>query len=245
MRCSTCFLIMIIYLCLSMSCENRIRKKQDVADTLNIETPIDSPIIDSVYPVFQFLGESIYRKENFDDTTYSVTSKNINLLYRSYNVNMLDEDIYVIESKKIYSDARYLFRLIKFRNGRQVAARTFYDYSLKKFYKSGNQIVVSMNSLYWSGDNYPSSFNSKIVILKDDLTLLRERVLAYKDGEYTYIDTMLITSDKKIYVEAIDIGFDADFKFRHILTFDSNLNKLSETIKQEMNDNQRSNRPDI
>lgn len=124
---------------------------------------------------FEFLGEAIGRPENFDKDTI-VTPENIDSLYRQYTVEaLLNGDYYLVRSKKSYTTSRYLSRLIQMKNGRQVAAKTFYDSEIdaNAVIRLKNRIIVGLNSL--RDNNYDSTFHMsthkcRIVVLSDSLT---------------------------------------------------------------------------
>lgn len=190
--------------------------------------------IDTIHVVslpFQFLGEKGKRKDNFDDTTHVVTLTNVERLYRAYEVSFYEDGEYcLIESKKVYEEARYLSRLIHFSHGKQVAARTFYDYSLRGFLHIDDRIIVGLNSLSWSGSNYPSSFDCKIVMMSKDFVPLKSNVEKYKHGgEYTYIDTMFITKEGNIQVDYVNTFFDGDGDYRYTIIYDEKLHNLSKS----------------
>lgn len=83
----------------------------------------------SAKPNYCCLGEGRDRPENFDKCPVTVTEENIRHLYRKYEVKKLEgTDLYLVQSDRIYTTSRYLNRLIKMENGKQVAARTFYGW---------------------------------------------------------------------------------------------------------------------
>ena len=223
------YVFLLVIPLLLCSCSNERSDKRSASSVV-----VNSSQTDSVDSSFQFLGEAINRDENFDDTDHVVTVDNVMQLYRSYDVTSLGDGYYLVESKKAYTNSRYLSRLLKFNDGVQIAAKTFYDYSLCDFCKMDEKLIVGLNSLQWSNPNYPSSFKCKVVAMSKELVPIKEKTLSYDDGEYTYIDTMYITTENKIYVEAVSIMcFDCDYDYHYHVTFDNNLNKISESKKVE------------
>lgn len=148
---------------------------------------------------FVFLGEAANRPENFNHNTV-VTPNNIENLYVNYIVYPLFEgDYYLIRSKKSYKTSRYLSRLIHMKNGRQVAAQTFYDTRIEPNHvlRIKSNIIVGLNSL--DINNYDSTFQytsnqCRVVVLSENLTPLKGKKYYCKEGR-TSIETLLQNSD--------------------------------------------------
>ena len=152
---------------------------------------------------FEFLGEAIGRPENFDKDTI-VTPENIDSLYRQYTVEaLLGGDYYLVRSKKSYTTSRYLSRLIRMKNGRQVAAKTFYDSDIdaNAVIRLKNRIIVGLNSL--RDNNYDSTFHisthqCRIVVLSDSLTpIIGKRF--YSQNGHTYIESLMQNTDSTFF----------------------------------------------
>lgn len=116
---------------------------------------------------FVFLGDGyengVFRPENFDRGTI-VTPENIDSLYNQYNVyTLFNGDYYLIRSKKSYTTSRYLSRLIQMKEGKQVAAKTFYDSEIdaNKVIKLRDKLIIGLNSL--RVNNYDSTFISRVI----------------------------------------------------------------------------------
>lgn len=152
---------------------------------------------------FEFLGEAMGRPENFDKDTI-VTPENIDSLYRQYIVEALfNGDYYLIRSKKSYTTSRYLSRLIQMKNGRQVAAQTFYDSDIdaNAVIRLKNRIIVGLNSL--RDNNYDSTFHMsthkcRLIVLSDSLTPLVGKRF-YSQRGHTYIESLMQTTDSTFF----------------------------------------------
>lgn len=133
-------------------------------------------------------GESSSRKENFDSIK-DVTYENVYKLYSLYDVTpMLDGEYYKIESKKIYTNAKYFTRLLRFKDGRQSSAITFYGYSLKQIISFDNKVLLALNSLPFQG----FSFQCKTVLLDGKLSPIKGQMFKAHRGEFCSIDTMYV-----------------------------------------------------
>lgn len=150
-------------------------------------------------------GESNSRKENFDSIK-EVTYENVNKLYSLYNVTpMLGRDYYKIESKKIYTNAKYFTRLLRFKDGRQSSAITFYGYSLKQIIPFDDKVLLALNSLPFQG----FSFQCKTVLLDEKLSPIKGQMFKSHRGEFCSIDTMYANGTGfsiRIYDEIFDGG---------------------------------------
>lgn len=152
---------------------------------------------------FEFLGEAMGRPENFDKDTI-VTPENIDSLYRQYTVEaLLNGDYYLIRSKKSYTTSRYLSRLIQMKNGRQVAAQTFYDSDIdaNAVIRLKNRIIVGLNSL--RDNNYDSTFHMsthkcRIIVLSDSLTPIQGKRF-YSQRGHTYIESLMQNTDSTFF----------------------------------------------
>lgn len=152
---------------------------------------------------FEFLGEAIGRPENFDKDTI-VMPENIDSLYRQYTVEaLLNGDYYLIRSKKSHTTSRYLSRLIQMKNGRQVAAQTFYDSDIdaNAVIRLKNRIIVGLNSLRYN--NYDSTFHMsthkcRLIVLSDSLTPLVGKRF-YSQRGHTYIESLMQNTDSTFF----------------------------------------------
>ena len=146
-------------------------------------------------PDFIFLGEAEGRAENFD-TDIEVTTENIEQLYQKYDTYQLfDGEFYLIRSKQSYNNSRYLSRLIRMQDGKQVAAKTFYDCSIDtcNVFDLGSKLLIGLNSLQ---NNYynPTSHKCRVVVLNKDLSPIKGSVFSSKKG-HTYIQSLFVCSD--------------------------------------------------
>lgn len=146
-------------------------------------------------PEFVFLGEAEGRAENFG-SEIEVTNENIEQLYQKYDTYQLfDGEYYLIRSKQSYNNSRYLSRLIRMKEGKQVAAKTFYDCSIDtcNVLEFGNKLLIGLNSLQ---NNYynPTSHKAKVVILNKDLSPVIGSIFSSKKG-HTYIQSLFVCSD--------------------------------------------------
>lgn len=152
---------------------------------------------------FVFLGDGyengVFRPENFDRGTI-VTPENIDSLYNQYNVyTLFNGDYYLIRSKKSYTTSRYLSRLIQMKEGKQVAAKTFYDSEIdaNKVIKLRDKLIIGLNSL--RVNNYDSTFHQsshqcRVVVLSDSLTPILGKRFNSQKG-HTYIESLMQISD--------------------------------------------------
>lgn len=171
---------------------------------------------------FEFLGEAIGRPENFDKDTI-VTPENIDALYRQYTVEaLLGGDYYLVRSKKSYTTSRYLSRLIHMKNGRQVAAKTFYDSDIdaNAVIRLKNRIIVGLNSL--RDNNYDSTFHMsthkcRIIVLSDSLTPIAGKRF-YSQKGHTYIESLMQTTDSTFFCSVasgdVELGPKARYQSR-------------------------------
>lgn len=171
---------------------------------------------------FEFLGEAIGRPENFDKDTI-VTPENIDSLYRQYTVEaLLNGDYYLIRSKMSYTTSRYLSRLIQMKNGRQVAAQTFYDSDIdaNAVIRLKNRIIVGLNSLRYN--NYDSTFHMsthkcRLIVLSDSLTPLVGKRF-YSQRGHTYIESLMQTTDSTFFCSVasgdVELGPKARYQSR-------------------------------
>ena len=171
---------------------------------------------------FEFLGEAIGRPENFDKDTI-VTPENIDALYRQYTVEaLLGGDYYLVRSKKSYTTSRYLSRLIHMKNGRQVAAKTFYDSDIdaNAVIRLKNRIIVGLNSL--RDNNYDSTFHMsthkcRIIVLSDSLTPIAGKRF-YSQKGHTYIESLMQNSDSTFFCSVasgdVELGPKARYQSR-------------------------------
>ena len=164
---------------------------------------------------FKFLGEGIDRNENFSDCPYEVTLENIAHLYREYVVSPINGmDLYLIYPEKIYTNSKYFTRIIRFSEGKQVAAHTFYYYNIPYIFHQNDKYLVALNSLATTAGYNKSTFTCKTVLLDSSLNVIREREYCYKEQQdehyaYSWIDTLY--QDKNDYVfRVVNSGFDSD-----------------------------------
>lgn len=194
---------------------------------------------DNVKP-FEFLGEAIGRPENFYKDTI-VTSENIDSLYRQYNVEAIfNGDYYLIRSKQSYTTSRYFSRLIQMKNGKQVAAKTFYDSEIdaNMILRLKNKVIIGLNSL--RENNYDSTFHvsthkCRIIVLSDSLTPIAGKRF-YSQKGHTYIESLMQNSDSTFFCSIISGDFEpspyAHYQFR--ARYDQNIDRqTSITILNE------------
>lgn len=169
---------------------------------------------------FEFLGEAIGRPENFDKDTI-VTPENIDSLYRKYTVETLfNGDYYLIRSKKSYTTSRYLSRLIQMKNGRQVAAKTFYDSEIdaNAVLRMKNRLIIGLNSLrdnYYDSTFHMSTHKCRIVVLSDSLTpILGKRY--YSQRGHTYIESLMQNTDSTFFCSVVsgDVEFSPKARYQ-------------------------------
>ena len=168
---------------------------------------------------FEYLGEAIGRPENFDKDTI-VTPENIDSLYRQYTVEaLLNGDYYLIRSKKSYTTSRYLSRLIQMKNGRQVAAQTFYDSDIdaNAVIRLKNRIIVGLNSL--RDNNYDSTFHMsthkcRIIVMSDSLTPIQGKRF-YSQRGHTYIESLMQNTDSTFFCSVASGDVELGPKARH------------------------------
>lgn len=146
-------------------------------------------------PEFVFLGEAEGRAENFG-SDIEVTTENVEQLYQKYDTyKLFDGEYYLIRSKQSYNNSRYLSRLIRMKEGKQVAAKTFYDCSIDTRYvlEFGNKLLIGLNSLQ---NNYynPTSHKAKVIILNKDLSPVIGSIFSSQKG-HTYIQSLFVCSD--------------------------------------------------
>ena len=171
---------------------------------------------------FEFLGEAIGRPENFDKDTI-VTPEIIYSLYRQYDVEeLLNGDYYLIRSKKSYTTSRYLSHLIQMKNGRQVAAQTFYDSDIdaNAVIRLKNRIIVGLNSL--RDNNYDSTFHMsthkcRVIVLSDSLTPIQGKRF-YSQRGHTYIESLMQNTDSTFFCSVasgdVELGPKARYQSR-------------------------------
>ncbi len=171
---------------------------------------------------FEFLGEAIGRPENFDKDTV-VTPENIDSLYRQYTVEeLLGGDYYLVRSKKSDTTSRYLSRLIRMKNGRQVAAKTFYDSDIdaNAVIRLKNRIIVGLNSL--RDNNYDSTFHMsthkcRVIVLSDSLTPIQGKRFFSQRG-HTYIESLMQNTDSTFFCSVasgdVELGPKARYQSR-------------------------------
>lgn len=169
---------------------------------------------------FKFLGAGIDREENFNDPTVEVTTDNIHHLYREYEVEQVPKtDLYRIRPHKLYTTSEYFTRLIKFKDGRQVAAATFYGWNIPFIFIQNSQYMAAFNSLATTAGLNNSTFTAKTVLLDKNLNVVKQHEFKYKQQpgtfyDYIYIDTLIQKKNGYDYT-AINIGFDSDDYCEH------------------------------
>lgn len=170
---------------------------------------------------FRFLGEGDGRPENFDKCPEPVTTDNIRHLYREYMVASVENtDLYLVKPHKIYTSSRYFNRLIRFENGMQVAAITYYGWNIDFIYCREIRYLLGLNSLATTaGYKNHSSFTCKTVLLDTSLNTISEREFRYKEqGDAYYAYTYIHSLDQKQYgydFVVINSGFDSSDYFEY------------------------------
>lgn len=194
--------------------------------------------------MFCFLGKGIdistnqYREENFDKCPYEITEDNIQTLYRKYDVKKIEgTDLYLIEPFQLYSTSQYFTRLLKFDNGKQVAARTFYAWSIPYIFKQGDQYMLALNSLATTSGMNTSSFTCKTELVDKNLNTVRSREYRYPEQAeanyaYSYVDTLYQVPNGYNF-RIINTGFDPEdyYQYTGILSTD---NIVLESVKKNL-----------
>lgn len=220
--------ILSISCCLTIcSCSFESNQNIDNKTSGNAEIEITDEIISQVEDTaFCFLGKGIdtktetYREENFDLCPYEVTEENIRQLYRKYKVEKLEGlDIYKIEPFQLYTTSQYFTRLIRFENGKQVVARTFYSWSIPYVFAQGNDYMIALNSLATTAGMNTSTFTCKTMLLDNVFNTIKEQEYRYPEQAdpyyaYAYIDTLYATNDGYNF-RIINTGFDPDDYYQY------------------------------
>lgn len=194
-------------------------------------------MLNEKYP-FRFLGRAHNREENFDKCPYDVTTENVEHLYREYDLRYdKATNIYVVAPKKLYNSSEYFTRLLKFKNGKQVAARTFYNWHASYVFNNNNGYLVGLNSLATTSGGQKSTFYCKTVLLDVDLNTVNERIFKYPEQKdsyyaYTYIDTLYKVNDGYRF-RVINSGFDPSDYYEYTGTL-SKTNVVIESSKRNV-----------
>lgn len=209
-----CVYISMIFVPLYSSCNNKATSKELNPQVFeNDSSAKENSLVGCLH------GESITRKDNFDSIR-EVTSDNIEKLYSLYDVKSVgDGKYYIVKPKKLYSNARYFSRVIRMENGKQVAACTFYGYSLKSIFPYGNRVLLALNSPSANSTAYKYSFQCKTVLTDNNFVPLRGQMYSPSKGEYAYIDT-IYTTTSGYRVEIVDELFDGGEQSRDIIDLD-------------------------
>lgn len=179
-------------------------------------------------------GEGRDRPENFDSIS-DVNIHNIRDLYALYNVTELEGgEYFIVESKKIYTNSKYLSRIIRMENGKQVAAFTFYDYSFAGMLESNGNLFFALNSLAFSGGYSQSSFCCKLVMMDKKFTPIKGNMIKSKDKhlDYCYISDLKTSANGGVTIDVKEIGFDSDYYIDRTIVVDSKNNILSDKRKK-------------
>lgn len=215
------------------------------ADTVfNNDKEISHNTIIQEDTMFCFLGKGIdtstnqYREENFDKCPYDVTEDNIQTLYRKYDVKKIQgTDLYLIVPFQLYTTSQYFTRLLKFENGKQVAARTFYAWRIPYIFQQGDHYMLGLNSLATTSGMNTSSFTCRTELVDKNLNTVRSREFKYPEQSdayyaYAYIDT-LYEVDKGYAFRIINTGFDPEdyYQYTGVLSKD---NVVLESVKENI-----------
>ena len=195
--------------------------------------------------MFCFLGNGVDpdthapRPENFDKCPYDVTENNVQILYRKYEVTPVEgTDLYKITPHQLYTTSRYFTRLLKFKDGKQVAARTFYAWKIPYIFVQGDKYMIGLNSLATTAGMNTSTFTCKTLLLDSNLKTIKEREYKYPEQkdiyEYAYIDT-LYRHNNGYNFRIINTGFDSDdyFEYTGFLSSDNVVTKSSKRVIQK------------
>lgn len=175
---------------------------------------------------FCFLGKGIdpstneFREENFDKYPYEVTEDNIQSLYRKYKIEKIaGTDLYLIEPFQLYTTSQFFTRLLRFENGKQVAARTFYAWSIPYIYQQGDKYMLALNSLATTAGMNTSTFTCKTVLVDKDLNSIKTREYRYPEQSdsyyaYSYIDTLYKVPQGYSF-RIINTGFDPEDYYQY------------------------------
>ncbi len=177
---------------------------------------------------FRCLGKGLNREENFDKAPL-VTINNVRHLYREYIVDSISNtDLYFIYPERIYYEAYYFSRLIKFAKGKQVAAKTFYGWHISYIYVQGRKYMIGLNSLATTAGCNTSTFTCKTVLLDSKLNVIKEREFRYPDFEYTYFDTLAPVKNGYEFT-VINTDFDPDcyYEYKGRLSLDNIVTKCA------------------
>lgn len=213
---------------------------ENCADTLTIAESTTTQPEQPQEETFCFVCEGInhdtgvLRAENFDDCPFEVTEDNVTELYRKYGVRKIDDtDLYIVSPHQIYTNSRYFSRLLRFKDGKQVAARTFYAWNIPYIFVQGDKYLIALNSLVTTaGYRNISTFTCKTMLLDSALNTINQREFRYSDYEYTYINTLYQTS-KDYHFEVANIGFDSDDYYLYEGTLSKD-NKVIESSKKKI-----------
>jgi len=137
---------------------------------------------------FYFLGKGTGREENFDSPGVIVTTENVKELYRMYLVDKdAETGLYIVRPEKLYNNASYFNRILRFTGGKQVAARKFYGYHVVYVFENSNGYLLGLNSLSTTAGNNTSSFTCKTILLdKETLKVKKEREYRYPEQNDEY-----------------------------------------------------------
>ena len=232
--CFTCLVIFVGCKCNNDSATDSTEELETVStDTLDNQTTAQNSG-EAEDSMFRFLGEGVdpdthkVREENFDKCPYEVTENNIHTLYREYKVEKIaGTDLYLIEPFKLYTTSKYFTRLLRFENGKQVAARTFYAWEMPYIFQQGDKYMLGLNSLPTTSGMNTSTFTCKTELVDKNLNTIAAREYRYPEQSdsyyaYSFIDTLYKVPNGYAF-RIINKGFDPEdyYQYDGILSADN------------------------
>jgi hypothetical protein len=119
----------------------------------------------------------VWRQDNFN-VHDSLHINDVKRLYSNYDVELYKNQIAIINTKKLYNNARIFTRLIQFNSdGYQIHDTTFYNYVLYEFQMVDNLIIMELHppSVATPANRARSiDLSSKTVIFNEKLELIKE-----------------------------------------------------------------------
>ena len=160
-------------------------------------------------------------------------------MYRKYKVEKDSlTDLYIIRPHKLYNDSYQFNRIIKFDNGIQTSAITFYGWIIIAVFDIPNGYMVALNSLPVRVGCNKSTYTCKTVLMDESLRIINEREFKYKEQKdeyyaYSYFDTIFEKNSKRIFFRVINSGFDTDdyYEYQGEINYD---NKVTSSLKKHI-----------
>lgn len=234
-----CFLLLAVVACSQSSSNGDNSTKDNGLDSAVSQDLFIEPPDTTLDTTFCFVCRGEDREENFDSCPVEVTVDNVAKLYRLYEVKPIENcDLYLVKPDRLYTTSAYFSRLLRFEDGKQVAAITFYGWSAPYVFPQDNDTyMVCLNSLATTAGFNKSTFTCKSVLLDKSLKVISEREFRYKEQldayyAYVYFDT-IIPRENGYDFRVINTGFDASdyFEYRGHLSKD---NVVTESSKRNV-----------